>query len=537
MTSLPNLFEAPDSPQVLAPPFDQLVIVGAHPTRADSCDEQPIVLFVHPTRELLIPPSEFPNLPAFCFPNGFVKCTQSTPKNFILEQFIFELGLDPLRRIFGVCLVCSYAGFEDAFFYTRKSKQYPTCFCYLTTTLVPSAQFRYLTFAARWISGVSHGFFNHGFEIGSPPGPDEVERIPGLSKAGHAYRTEGFKNPRIFIQEISFVHTLRYDPLVDRPVTLAKSLVMVVPAQPVVPLCLAFASLDLLFSGLPVRDLVRLLSVSLLEKQILVLSSQLNILSLSILCLRDILLPFEYHGTFLPVLPGRPEFLAVLESPLPFIVGIKKTDEALNIPPPLCVVDLDLHTITDPDNSPLIARGNDLIQKLEKVLNENDVILPPRILGSGAQRQLNPDYVQGLKLRQHHFSCPQYCRAWDSQMVFTQRVVRELMTIFRRHLAPVLKGLLVPCFITDMTDVDTPVTVFNKEVFLASVGPDYDFYLAFMMTTMFHEFSDRLMDGTMRESAWSAHGSPGSPGSHGSLDFRADTVSTFTEDYTEFNTI
>jgi hypothetical protein len=41
------------------------------------------------------------------------------------------------------------------------------------------------------------------------------------------------------------------------------------------------------------------------------------------------------------------------------------------------------------------------------------------------------------------------------------------------------------------------VTVFNRELFLGSVPEeDRDFYAAFVGTSMFHEFSDSLMDET-----------------------------------------
>jgi hypothetical protein len=112
----------------------------------------------------------------------------------------------------------------------------------------------------------------------------------------------------------------------------------------------------------------------------------------------------------------------------------------------------------------------------------------------------------------------------DTQMMFSQKVVRDILDAFARHLAPGLAGLLWPCFVTDMTDVDHPVTVFNREVFMASVRDDQrEFYGAFLMTTMFQEFSDGLMDGNMR--AFGARGSPEAE----------RTVSSFFDDFMDFN--
>jgi hypothetical protein len=162
--------------------------------------------------------------------------------------------------------------------------------------------------------------------------------------------------------------------------------------------------------------------------------------------------------------------------------------------------------------------------ELETVLNTNDVRLPPRTIGVGAQRRPNEEYGEAVRKMHHQYAYPMLMRSLDAQMMFSQKVVREILDLFEKHLAPPLAGLLRPCFVTDMTDVDHPVTVFNREVFIASVRDDQrQFYAAFLLTTMFQEFSDRMMDGTMRES-----GLRGSPET-------AATLSAFVEDYIDFN--
>jgi hypothetical protein len=55
-------------------------------------------------------------------------------------------------------------------------------------------------------------------------------------------------------------------------------------------------------------------------------------------------------------------------------------------------------------------------------------------------------------------------------------------------------------FVTDRTDEQHPVTVFNKELFFASLSPQMSpFYFAFSQTTMFQEFIDKKMDEKSRD--------------------------------------
>jgi hypothetical protein len=309
--------------------------------------------------------------------------------------------------------------------------------------------------------------------------------------------------------------------MAERSVSLDKRAKLVIPCHPTD--CVAFAALDLLFSSLSVANVVKLWSLAILEKQIVILSGRVTILTLSVLVLRDLMRPFEYRGTFLPLLPSETEYLTVLDSPLPFILGVIKRD-GIVIPGHLCIVDLDSNVVTDPDASPLVADANLLVSGIEAVFSANPVRLPPRTVGTGTQRRLSEEYMAEVRKRQHPYSYPVIMKWLDCQLMFTQGVANEIIRLFERHLAPRLAELLKPCFITDMTEADQPVTVFNRDVFLASVRDDQrEFWGAFLHTTMFHEFSDRLMDGNMRQF-----------GSRGSSEVPT-SVSTFMDDYIEFS--
>lgn len=77
---------------------------------------------------------------------------------------------------------------------------------------------------------------------------------------------------------------------------------------------------------LSLDNVLTLLAGVLLEKQVVVVCSNLGVLSAMVLSLIPMILPFQWQSLMLPVLPAR--MLEFLEAPVPFIVGLqnKPTD-------------------------------------------------------------------------------------------------------------------------------------------------------------------------------------------------------------------
>jgi hypothetical protein len=356
---------------------------------------------------------------------------------------------------------------KNSFIYNDHNKFYPFCFCYLTTVLAPSAQFRYLDFLGKWISGSILSFVNRRFE--PIPSQSMLDHIPGMVKAGQAFRVEGFLIPRVFMHEISFLRTIEPDPSKDRALLISKGKAIWIPSQITLPNCLSYFSLDILFSVLTVPKIVQLVSIFLLEKRIVMISNSLRIASLSVLCVRELARPFKYVGIFLPILPLTDDFLPILESPTPFVCGVARS-RAL---PPICdevvTVDLDRGEIRDPDNSPGMAGGDRLIVRIEAIteLHSAEIELPPRLISvKGTPPAPNPDFLEFVKKNRHGFSRPFSYGSYEAKYVFGQGIVEQIVNLFRIQIEPVLEGLMRPCFITDTTTPDQAVTVFNRDVFL-----------------------------------------------------------------------
>jgi hypothetical protein len=439
-------------------------------------------------------PDEFTRVPSFCFPKGFERIdTPRASADVVVDQFVFEMHSQRRRwRIYGISLVCDLHKMEKVFFLNPNSRRYPVSFCFLSSNPVFSVQFHYLYFLVKCFTGTAGRYIHHEADF-FRVAPDSVSLLPGLVSNGVTQHAPQIRVTKGVVTELCYIHSIVPDPYEDVAVQLTEKHSMTIPSQAVAVKCVSYSAMDVLFSVLSIPHIIQVFSILLLEKQLVFRSSNIHNLSLSLLCLRDLMKPFRYRGTFLPIVPLDENFLAVLESPMPFACGILKTEQQIAIPSYVCVIDLDRDEIIDPDCSPLVASGAQIVEKLQLFLglNRSDVMMPPRIAQNGNRSQ----YLEFLKVKRNPLSsCHSYCM-YPRKYCFGQEIVDAILLIFRDGLAVPLETLVRSCFITDKTDLDRPVTVFNNELFMESVDPDHvEFYRQFMQTTMFQEFIELMTD-------------------------------------------
>ncbi|KFY83813.1 hypothetical protein V500_09883 [Pseudogymnoascus sp. VKM F-4518 (FW-2643)] len=104
------------------------------------------------------------------------------------------------------------------------------------------------------------------------------------------------------------------------------------------------ADLYALFRALTIPNIVALLEFALSESRIIFLSSHTAMLHLATKALITLLYPFKWASIFIPVLPAR--LISALEAPCPYIVGIERRYENVDLPDDdYVLVDLDNDTI------------------------------------------------------------------------------------------------------------------------------------------------------------------------------------------------
>jgi hypothetical protein len=108
-----------------------------------------------------------------------------------------------------------------------------------------------------------------------------------------------------------------------------------------------------LFRALDIPNIVSLFEYALAESRIILLSSHTSMLQLVSRALVSLMYPLNWLGIYIPVLPAR--LIAALEAPCPYIVGIERRYEKLELPDDDFVcVDLDSNVMfKNSDPSPL----------------------------------------------------------------------------------------------------------------------------------------------------------------------------------------
>ncbi|KAJ5907905.1 hypothetical protein N7495_000587 [Penicillium taxi] len=99
-----------------------------------------------------------------------------------------------------------------------------------------------------------------------------------------------------------------------------------------------------LFRTLSVPNIVILFEYALTDSRIIFLSSHTSMLYLATRALVDLLFPIQWTGVLIPVLPAR--LIQALEAPCPYIVGIERRYEKVELPTDdFVLVDLDCDMI------------------------------------------------------------------------------------------------------------------------------------------------------------------------------------------------
>ncbi|WAO87916.1 Hypothetical protein NCS54_00523900 [Fusarium falciforme] len=99
-----------------------------------------------------------------------------------------------------------------------------------------------------------------------------------------------------------------------------------------------------LFRCLSLENIVALFEYAMSESRIIFLSSHTSMLHLACHALANLLYPLKWSSIFIPVLPAR--LLSALEAPCPYIVGIERRYDKIELPEDdYVLVDLDKDTI------------------------------------------------------------------------------------------------------------------------------------------------------------------------------------------------
>lgn len=463
---------------------------------------QPRILFLAPAYPLLLREAEFDQVVQFCFPTGLQPHKMKYKrKKMLLTQFVFKLNGTESANIYGICCHFCANPRRIPFFATPKTLAYPFCFCILTRNPILSVHFQYLTYLVLLYNRVVNP------DKASRPSEGELVAVeasgPSLSYLQVENNTARWPNtrfPQLFANELLFFGTIKSIPNRDKRVPLTQknshaNLNLWVPHSQPENIYIAMSSLDVLFSHLKVKEIVKLYTAMLLEHSVIFHSKKLHDLTMAVLAAKAILTPFTVESTFLPIVPNNPENLSILGSPIPYILGLPSFSTAGSA---LCTVDLDAKTVTDqelhhisvPNHKSLISKLKDAIKEFE-----DTILTPPMTITKKGETYQNPKFYDFIDQISPFVRPSYYLRHHPSKYVFNPPLVEKILSIFAMHFAPKLEVRIKPFFVTDSTDLARPITVFNKDLFLESVDEsEKAFYSLFIGTSTFEQYCGRKTD-------------------------------------------
>ncbi|KAM3437629.1 hypothetical protein MY4824_003648 [Beauveria thailandica] len=127
-----------------------------------------------------------------------------------------------------------------------------------------------------------------------------------------------------------------------------------------------------LFRCLSLENIVALYEYAMAESRIIFLSSHTSMLHLACHALANLLYPLKWASIFIPILPAR--LISALEAPCPYIVGVERRYDRIDLPDDYVLIDLDKDTIDATSQPHRLPR-----QQRRKLMSLLQVAAPHRI--------------------------------------------------------------------------------------------------------------------------------------------------------------
>lgn len=454
--------------------FDIFLIVGLPPNSKDK-SATPEILFAYPPFEN--PEISLDHICDHCLPTGPKRQYLDPNKGqYIKDEFCIRLK-SIWRQIHGVCVHVDprYAP-TLPFFASKETRESTFCLCLLTGTPVLGAHFSFVTYLAQWCAGIVRAptEFDGSIAVEMPPGTP----IPGLDLVNQYGFWPGIEVPPQFVDEIANYYT---SPLTAPPVKYDSTLELRFPPRESIDSDkpVLWASLDTLFSLITPAEAVRALCGLMLDGQVLVMGKCLQEVTMVIYALLSLMVPLRFLGQIIPVLPSTPEFMELLNSPTPFIIGTAPSPALSKFAflDSLILIDLDKRQSPPVSFYPKFPLFDVIVKQTQDILSQ-----------------------KGPSERNVYGFPDVFNRAKDHKVHLTTSAVDKIHTIMQQPFNNIYTEYLWCFFVTEMSTNDkVGVTVFNQELFMAQVTPDdAPFYDLLMESLSFQEYIENRITQYMK---------------------------------------
>jgi hypothetical protein len=453
--------------------LDFFMILGPHASH-------PVLLFECPAHKFPYSPEAFQRILLFCYPTGLTPL----PDQPIQSQFVFGMN-DANSLIFGICSHVRLKG-SSVGFLGPLSPSGVYCLCSVTSVPMLAAHFRYHEFLVDHLLGNCHEapIGNGAAADGQSSDPQDFSQFdPSLfvhpeDPAFVAVNPNAI--PVQFRLSVEFYYRIEVGANPQRH-QLNDRWELVVPRRDDAVRELACYGLDVLFSTVGLKNVVRVLRSVLLEQKLVFVGSDIGIVTLCALTVLPLALPMSYKCALLPYLPDDDTFLAFLDSPVPFCFGCLNSELFARMPlaPDVTVVNLDDHRVLYPHDIPHLPRASELRAQLGEVIGGMNVFVPKRARDTAAFWQARD--VFGMKRRLNLKCC------------FTRENTYRVLDVINGYVNHFLtEDKICGCRVRDTTDQENLRVGFVKEVYMLDVSPtETDFFDQFLQTQTFAAYFEK----------------------------------------------
>lgn len=234
-----------------------------------------------------------------------------------------------------------------------------------------------------------------------------------------------------------------------------------------------------LLTCLSIEHCITLLHLVLLEQKIVLHSSRPALLTGVGEAIRSILFPLQWQCTYIPMCPLA--FSSYLQAPVPFIIGMdSRYFDSYVAPAGVCVIDLDVNTVTIGHDIKSYLMSNPLPQKLTRLLRKNLALLAAEVsnlsFGGDFAVEVAPlDYKDSDKAEQERIDVA-------IREVFL-KFIAMLLSNYRSCLRPLMRQ---PTHLQDISEL------FDLQQFLQyKHSSERPFYKTFADTQTFTSFIEQ----------------------------------------------
>lgn len=213
--------------------------------------------------------------------------------------------------------------------------------------------------------------------------------------------------------------------------------------------------LPLTFFTLSISNICHLLSSILLERKVVLLSSNIRYLSALVLSFPPLIRPFLYQSVIIPALPVKMHNF--LDAPVPFVVGLTTLPDVL--PDDVIVVNVDKNKVIAKEPIPRLPGYKDLVKKCT---------------------------VYHEQLKKTFGKSPPFSTTKEQMSL-----VDSLSTVFETFFTKMFTNFH-NYTMRNLTDPSKPISVFMKDAFLFD-HPHESFLTPFVETQVFFDYQDKRL--------------------------------------------